>query len=261
MIEALEIKDIDAMIKVLEKELRGVKVPDIVISPTPAAIETDEVITISEEDIRFSPLVEKRNPSDEALQQKESATIADTPDLPPAEKREEPIMAETPVADSSLQHRQTFDTLIKKIYDRDFDLGQCFEKNISFESYANGALTWGSMAQGDDRKLLITHWSVVKMFVQELFGIETKIINVAKEPLQAQEEPKKKVNGLEADDCNTDSGSMIETVEMKSSCIMPEAGETEAAKEKEPSSILEEPMIKEVLNLFDPKKVRIKRKV
>ena len=33
MMEALEIKDIDLMIKTLERELKGIKIPDIVISP------------------------------------------------------------------------------------------------------------------------------------------------------------------------------------------------------------------------------------
>ncbi|MEA3418671.1 MAG: DNA polymerase III subunit gamma/tau [Campylobacterota bacterium] len=256
MMEALEIKDIDTMIKALEKELKGVKVPDIVIAPSPAAIETDDVITINEEDIQVPPLVEKQSASDKELPKREEVAAVKAQDLPPATHQEEPA-AEISVPDLDQQYRQTFNTLIKKIYDRDFDLGSCFERNISFESYENGALTWGSMAQGDDKKMLITHWSVIKMFVQELFGIETKIVNVAKGPPQTLQEPKKKVDVIG----DTDSGSMIEAVEMKSSCIMPEAGETEAAKEKEPSNILEEPMIKEVLNLFDPKKVRIKRKV
>jgi DNA polymerase-3 subunit gamma/tau len=58
---------------------------------------------------------------------------------------------------------------------------------------------------------------------------------------------------------DADSASMIEDIEMKSSCIAPEAGDTEAAKEKDPSTLLEEPMIKEAIALFDPSKVRIKR--
>ena len=53
---------------------------------------------------------------------------------------------------------------------------------------------------------------------------------------------------------------MIEEVEMKSSCIAPEAGDTEAAKEKDLSTLLQEPMVKEMIELFDPKKVRIVRK-
>jgi len=54
---------------------------------------------------------------------------------------------------------------------------------------------------------------------------------------------------------------MIEELEMKSSCIAPDAGDTEAAKEKDPSTLLEEPMVKTALELFNPKKVRIKRNV
>jgi len=42
--------------------------------------------------------------------------------------------------------------------------------------------------------------------------------------------------------------------EMKSSCIVPEA-----AEEKDPSELLKEPMIKEMIELFDPKKVRIRK--
>ena len=63
----------------------------------------------------------------------------------------------------------------------------------------------------------------------------------------------------EAPHQDADTGSMIEDIEMKSSCIAPAAGDTEAAKEKDPSTLLQEPMIKEAIALFDPKKVRIKR--
>lgn len=51
-----------------------------------------------------------------------------------------------------------------------------------------------------------------------------------------------------------------EEEEMKSSCIAPEAGDTEAAKEKDERTILNEPMVAKALELFSPKKVRVKRK-
>ena len=60
---------------------------------------------------------------------------------------------------------------------------------------------------------------------------------------------------------DANSGSMIEDIEIKNSCIAPEAGETEAAKEKDPSTLLKEPMIKAAIELFNPKKVRIKKNV
>ena len=117
------------------------------------------------------------------------------------------------------------------------------------------------------------------MLVKDVFGFETKIVNVAKKKTdiitptedtlrQAQgtkidtvTEPSRSpvAEPVEAPHQDADSSSMIEDIEMKSSCIAPDAGETEAAKEKDPSTLLNEPMIKEAIALFDPKKVRIKR--
>jgi DNA polymerase-3 subunit gamma/tau len=98
------------------------------------------------------------------------------------------------------------------------------------------------------------------MFVKDIFGFDTKIINMPKKKVDTtkveKEEPLQKEPPVHED---ADSSSMIEDIEMKSSCIAPEAGETEAAKEKDPSTLLEEPMIKEAIALFNPKKVRIKR--
>jgi uncharacterized protein YpiB (UPF0302 family) len=77
------------------------------------------------------------------------------------------------------QDKGKFNKLVKKIYDRGYDLGTCFEHNVSFVSYVDNKLTWTSTAFGEDKKLLITHWGVINMFVKEIFGPETKIINIA----------------------------------------------------------------------------------
>jgi len=148
---------------------------------------------------------------------------------------------------------------IARIYDRDFSLGECFKRNIEFESFEEGKLTWGSTADGDDKKQLITHWGVINMFVKELFGLDTKIVNIAKKKTDTPKPIEEKRQEDPPVHQDADSASMIEDIEMKSSCIAPEAGETEAAKEKDPSTLLNEPMIKEAIALFDPKKVRIKR--
>ncbi len=269
MMEALEIKDIDLMIKALEKELKGAKIPDIVISPAPAAVKTNEVITISEKDIEPSSLLKKKQLRDSQSKEEPSAETVSPRESPSAtpksEAPEKVVHIETKTAPSTDTHpnyRQVFEALTNKIYDRDYDLGSCFERNIHFKSFEGGALSWESEAQGEDKKTLITHWSLIKMFVQDLFGIETKIVNIPRGVPTEKRTAKKKVDDTQQhSSCDTDSGSMIEAVEMKSSCMMPEAGDVEAAKEKEASNILEETMIKEVLNLFDPKKVRVKKKV
>ena len=309
MMESLEIKDIDTMIRGLEQELKGVEVSEIMVTaPSPDLSVQSKVITITEDDIIATlPVVE-------TIVKKEEDNIGVNPSVDPGQTQgsvptdnivasplsqesvEEPVIEtiEHPIAEIKQEndvgvnprvdpgqtqgsvptqnikesineskvtkttttpinpHQKTFDTLVKKIYDRDYDLGACFERNISFESFEENKLTWGSMAEGADKKMLITHWGLINMFVKDIFGFETKIINM----------PKKKVDGTEIDPPahqDADSSSMIEDIEMKSSCISPEAGETEAAKEKDPSALLKEPMIKEAIALFDPKKVRIKR--
>lgn len=74
-----------------------------------------------------------------------------------------------------------FDTLVKKIYDRDFSLGACFERNITFESFENNILTWASQADEYDKKRLIAQWGLINMFAKDIFGSETKIVNIGKQ--------------------------------------------------------------------------------
>jgi len=298
MMESLQIKDIDTMIRGLENELKGVEVSEIMVtSPTPDVSAPPEVITITQDEIDSSlptPLVKKETnktpisepiiqesvpntePIEEPIVTQEVITTSEeaenTSTNSVSEITVEPIKEEpmpTPVAVQINPHQKTFDALVKKIYDRDYDLGQCFERNISFESFEENKLTWGSHAEGDDKKTLITHWGLINMFVKDLFGFETKIVNVAKKkvvntstPLTSSvSEINKVAEPLEVKPphSDADTSSMIEDIEMKSSCISPEAGNTEAAKEKDPSMLLQEPMIKEAIALFDPKKVRIKR--
>jgi len=298
MMESLEIKDIDTMIRGLEQELKGVEVSEIMVTtPSPDLSVPPEVITITEEEIVATlPVVEtivkkeednvEVNPSVDPEQTEESVPtenivasplsqetaeeqIIENDPTPPMQEEETPAVESKPVTEPVVTqpstpainpHQKTFDALVKKLYDRDYDLGACFERNISFENFEDNKLTWGSMAEGADKKTLITHWGLINMFVKDIFGFETKIINTPKKKVDVakveKEEPPQKEAPAHQD---ADSASMIEDIEMKSSCIAPEAGETEAAKEKDPSTLLEEPMIKEAIALFNPKKVRIKR--
>jgi DNA polymerase-3 subunit gamma/tau len=287
MVEALEIKDIDTMIRSLEKELKGVEVTEIMVT-TEKQNNTfpKEVIEITQEEIVSS--LERKDNKQESKKEKvveDSVTKDITIENPIAknhviekeiqvpqkeqiekdEKIVTPEIQNNEITQSTVANKNKFDDLIAKIYDRNFDLGECFKRNIEFESFENNKLTWGSTASGDDKKQLIMHWGLINMFVKDIFGIDTKIVNVAKkkiEPLATTKEPIDTIapNTQEETPPHNDSNtsSMIEDIELKSSCIAPEAGEIEAAKEKDPSTLLEEPMIKEAIALFDPKKVRIK---
>ena len=262
MVEALEIKDIDMMIRSLEKELQGVEVTEIMVtSPDQDKNIPNEIITITEDEIiatmpkKTEPDVQKEQEKSEAIKENNTSlqeNIRDTTQHETVETTEnEPSLNTEPSTANVKKDANKFNELIVKIYDRNFDLGECFKRNIEFESFEAHKLTWGSYAEGDDKKSLITHWGVINMLVKEIFGFETKIVNIAKKKTEvAKQKPSHQ---------DADTASMIEDIEMKSSCIAPEAGETEAAKEKDPSTLLDEPMIKEAIALFDPKKVRIKR--
>jgi len=277
MMESLEIKDIDTMIRGLENELKGVEISEIIVSsPKVDTSAPTEVITITEDEIIAtlpkSPL--KSNVKEEVVskptqktEEKEDTPTQEVTTESKVQKTEDDSKEEaTPTTPPINPHQKTFDMLVKKIYDRDYDLGVCFEENISFKDFEENKLTWESSAENDDKKTLIKHWGVINMFVKECFGFETKIINIPKKKALNKENhpsnnteqiPHSKEIKVSHSDANT--SSMIEEIEMKSSCISPEAGETEAAKEKDPSTLLQEPMVKEAIALFDPKKVRIKR--
>ena len=257
MMEALEIKDIDAMIRGLEQELKGIEVSEIIVTTQNTPVY-EEVTVITEDDIIATLPAQK--PKITPLPKEVQEVHTDSSSIPEmAEIHTNPVPPPQTPQTHPPQHK-LFEKLVTKLYDRDHDLGACFERNILFENFIDKELTWGSMAEDDDKKMLITHWGLISHFVQDIFGFDTKIINIAK----------KKVDTLPSIEIETpieqalvhedaDAASMIEEIEMKSSCIAPDAGETEAAKEKDPSSLFEEPMIKEAIALFDPKKVRIKR--
>jgi len=232
MMESLEIKDIDHMIQSLKNELKGIEVTPtptvsikVALEPKPIIQEKEEIKILEEpQELPVQEVVQK-----EEVQEKE---------IPSEEPKPYP-------------HQKTFETLLEKIYDRNYDLGQSFENTIRFKSFENHTLTWESSAKGKDKKALITHWGLINMFVKDCFGFETKIVNISQAKISEiiKEIPVPQIP----------LPPSIEETQMKSSCIAPEAGETESAKEKDPSTLLQEPMIKEAIALLDPKKVRIKR--
>jgi len=52
----------------------------------------------------------------------------------------------------------------------------------------------------------------------------------------------------------------IENIELPNSCMNPDTGSSEASKEIDPEKLMEEPMIKKAVELFNPQKVRIQPK-
>ena len=224
MMEALQIQDIDGMIRTLEKELNSVKI-------TPSEpIKEESSVPLSPPIVDDNRIVEPEV----------------SPDLPIPE----PIKPIDP-------HAKQFESLIAKLYDRNYELGEGFKNSITYSSFEDNLLSWESTASGENKTLLKNNWGLIRMFVQEIFGFETKIKNIPKELPSVDVEPELITSQAE------EPIFMVaeeDELPMTSSCIAPEDGGVEAAKEKDERTILDEPMVAKALELFSPKKVRVKRK-
>jgi len=236
MIEALNIHDIDSMINKLQNELSTVN------------IET-----------KIEPIEKKLEPS--ATEVKEP-TIPYQDVEPIKETKEELYITEPKVQEPTVENNSTsqkidpailFKSLIEKIYDRNYELGEVFERNVSFISYENNILIWESEAQDSDKKVLINGWNIIKLFVQEIFGVDTEIKPKKKLTTNKDKEPSN--NKVKE---KTDNATPQE-IEQTNSCIMPE-GKTEASIDKDPKELLNEPMIQEFIKCLNPKRVVVKQK-
>jgi len=275
MMEALQIKDIDAMIKTLEKELSGVTVSQ-------PKVEQEEI---------QKPAVELKEETQrvEIAQQNSMVDKEPLENSAETEAQEDVVIkkVEVPVDEG----KKLFDALVAKMYDRNYDLGQCFEETITYTSFEENLLTWESAASDTQKTMLKNNWMTIRTFAQELFGYETKIKNIAKE-LPSSVETEKVVENREQQTTQVQETSNLENYEepvsmiedevlnqpkfpnepqetlapqqseeeMKSSCISPGHDGIEAAKEKDERTILDEPMIAKALELFNPKTVRVNRK-
>ncbi|MDX2330668.1 DNA polymerase III subunit gamma/tau [Campylobacter hepaticus] len=83
-----------------------------------------------------------------------SKTIHTNPIIPQLEKKE--------------KEKNVYEILLESIYDRDFELGECFKQNTQFISFENNILNISSNAQGQDRHILNKGFKLI----QELFKIK-----------------------------------------------------------------------------------------
>ncbi len=159
------------------------------------------------------------------------------------------------ISSSSFNDQELFEKLCLKLADRNAQLGECFKENISFLSFQDGILKLSSKAQ-DEASLFLKHSSgVIKHFVQEIFGLETKIDIIKEEiPLTPQ---------TNIANANEQSSSMIESVEFEAPQDESCATGAIMAKEKEidVKEILSNPFIQRAQDLFEAKKIEIHPKI
>lgn len=186
--------------------------------------EIDEMIESLESTITTQPVVSSHSLPQATLPQENSKQPAPTVDL--------------------------FERLRAKIQDRDGMLFACFDRYVHYVSYDQGVLTWESCAQGDDRELLKHSYSIIRQFVREIYGMETKIAVQA----CSQPSPPPQETPL------VEPASMIEDAQIGVGSCVSGCDET-SAKELDGSTLLHEPMIQKAAELFEATKLTVQSKV
>ena len=171
----------------------------------------------------------------------------------PSDEKSEPV--------ATRNDKELFAKLCLKLKDRNVELGTCFEKNITFLAFEETILRLSSRAKDEDSTILKHSSGIIKHFVQEIFGLETKIDIVKNlEPLP-QEEPS--LPDMQSFNESAQSASMIENIEFESEQSESCATGAMMAKEREidVKEILNDPFIKRAQELFEPRKIEIHPKV
>jgi DNA polymerase-3 subunit gamma/tau len=238
MVEALRIREIDQMIESFQKDV------------------TRPVIKIQTATPEMAEVKQKREPE-------ESASV-----IPLKEEIEEPVEKEEIVAVQD-PHLKTFEELVSKIKDRNFELGECFTKNIKYISYEEGVLTWESCADEQCKKSLKHGYSVIKQLVREIFSFETKIKGIAcSKPVQETRDVEEVTQNIVANIVQPDmmqaqqSTSMIEDAEMggNTSCVT-NCADPAPLEQTNGTDITQEPMVQKAIEMFEAKKVTVQSKI
>ncbi len=208
-----------------------------------------EATKIKEIDKMIENLESKITPYEQKTQHHPSPQIETEP--PKEKKALDPTHKERFPQKNELDDKKRFETLIAKLYDRNYELGECFEKSISFIGYENETLTLMSCASEECKKLLRLSSGIIKHFVKDTFTLETKIMmKPCNKTLSQNKKP---------DDYK--KGEDIENPDPSDSCISNQTiGESEN-KEIDPDNILENPFVKRAGELFEPSRIIVKSKV
>jgi DNA polymerase-3 subunit gamma/tau len=163
------------------------------------------------------------------------------------------------------QKNDLYDQLTAKVYDRDYALGECFEKNFIFNGFENNKLHIISYAQDEDRKLLYKHFGIIKTFAQDIFGNDVELDFKKEEPSVLENKKEEIVEQKETLEENSldveETSSMLESIEMSAGCVADMTKSsvvTPSQKELQLNDLLNSKMLDKAKELFDIKKITVK---
>lgn len=228
---------------------------------------------------------------EESVKLEESAKIEELKETPVKEEEKEEINEEPskeeveevvyePIVEPQVEEKpkqlseneRLYKKLIEKVYERDYDLGELFEKNFLYKNFEDKRLEISSYAVGDERKTLLKHYGVLKLFIYDIFGNDIEIKFIKAEPTQESVEKKsdfrsevkkekKEPDALENNENET--GSMIEDIEVGSGCVADMnkvVNPAPSQKELQLNDILNSPQLNAAKELLRVKKITVKTK-
>lgn len=222
MLEALQIEKIDVAIKNLEKGLIE-NLPKQILSPS--SVESPKIQTT----------------------QSQSVAMDSTTQSLPSAKQEEASKAST-----------LFSILSQKIYERNYELGEIFAKEIRFVSFVEDTLTWESFASGSNRERLKNSYSIIKNLVLEVFGLNTQIksingVNQTAQPTNVQES-----NALlNPKDSNIESQKDNSKIQ-DSFTPPPQTSQPQNAIQLEVNAALELPLLQSAREILEVKQIKVR---
>lgn len=157
---------------------------------------------------------------------------------PQTKPQQEPIKPEQ----KSTKNEEKYKKLVQELYSRNYDLGKCFEQSIEFLGFENDTISLKSMADDTCKQALRHASGVIKQFVREIFGINTKI-SMQQASL---DEVKKNSANIEAKEQKSKEETKI-----------PDLNPTLTKEQQDIQDIMKNPIITEAKKLFDPKTIKI----
>lgn len=90
-------------------------------------------------------------------------------------KNEEKLTPPTPINSPSKSEKNAYEILLESIYDRDYELGECFKKSTHFISFENNILSISSNASGQNRIILNQGFRLIQNLLKTKFNADAKI--------------------------------------------------------------------------------------
>ncbi len=238
LVEAKKLKTIDAMIE---------------------EIENSQII----ESIQYSPTSQLSQPIQEDTHQKQQVekTTLQQEEINLLKKEVEEISPSlNKISKDEQLTKQNYQRVTDMIYDRSYELGECFKNSFLLRSYDGQNLTIDSCASDECRVILKKNFAYIRGFIEDVFGLDTQI------HFNKIEQPKKDLPQSIILQEEESTGSMIEEIELGSSGCVAGMGvqnsPTLSQKELNIEDILNSQFVNKAIELFQPEsQVRITSKL